>query len=229
MSQSAQGRLHGQGVEALRGLRPAPMPSCSTRPARSPRRRPKVHVRASRFNGWNRTRGAALRGLPGRAFPAPGGAGRGARRRARGTSSTASGMPSVEYLVAHGIASSLDGKRAVIGSEALRRWRTKGWSSGTSSAERIAREARGAFGLCTWRSTAKLVGGIGVDDPLKEGAARGGGRVCARSDSERIVMLTGDHECAAARVARPRRASTEYRGEPACRKTSTPASRRLQR
>lgn len=71
---------------------------------------------------------------------------------------------------------------------------------GDEQRERIARELAG-LSVLYLAVDGKLVGGIGVDDPLKEGAREAVARLRSLG-FRRIVMLTGDHECAAARVAR---------------------------
>ena len=104
----------------------------------------------------------------------------------------------VEYIVAHGIASSLDGKRVVIGSEHFvveDEW----VPISPEQAERVAREAEGLSPLYL-AVDGELVGVIGIEDPLKEGVARAVAELRALG-FERVVMLTGDNERTAARIA----------------------------
>lgn len=104
----------------------------------------------------------------------------------------------VEYLVAHGIASSLGGKRLVIGS---RHFVIE--DEHVPVAAEVDARIQGAFeGLSTLylADGGALVGVIGIKDPLKP-------HVAEAVDSlrglgfERIVMLTGDNERTAARIA----------------------------
>jgi len=104
----------------------------------------------------------------------------------------------VEYLVAHGIASTIEGKRAVIGSEHF-----VVEDEGIAITERQkARIAAGLDGLSPLYLAVdgKLVGAIGIEDPLKEGVA-GAVQDLRRLGFERIIMLTGDNERTAARIA----------------------------
>ena len=104
----------------------------------------------------------------------------------------------VEYIVAHGIASSLDGKRVVIGSEHFvveDEW----VPISPEQAERVAREAEGLSPLYL-AVDGELVGVIGIEDPPKEGVARAVAELRALG-FERVVMLTGDNERTAARIA----------------------------
>ena len=104
----------------------------------------------------------------------------------------------VEYIVAHGIASSLDGKRVVIGSEHFV-VEDEGGPISAQQAERVARESEGLSPLYL-AVDGELVGVIGIEDPLKEGVARAVAELRALG-FERVVMLTGDNERTAARIA----------------------------
>ena len=104
----------------------------------------------------------------------------------------------VEYIVAHGIASSLDGKRVVIGSEHFV-VEDEGVPISAEQAERVARESEGLSPLYL-AVDGELVGVIGIEDPLKEGVARAVAELRALG-FERVVMLTGDNERTAARIA----------------------------
>ena len=104
----------------------------------------------------------------------------------------------VEYIVAHGIASSLDGKRVVIGSEHFvveDEW----VPISAEQAERVARESEGLSPLYL-AVDGELVGVIGIEDPPKEGVAQAVSELRALG-FERVVMLTGDNERTAARIA----------------------------
>ena len=158
---------------------------------------PEVHSVIA-FNGWNRTQVLRFAACLEEHFPHP--VARAVVRAAeRRNLKHRERHASVEYLVAHGIASSLDGKRAVIGSEHFV-MEDEGAVVGDEQRERIARELAG-LSVLYLAVDGKLVGGIGVDDPLKEGAREAVARLRSLG-FRRIVMLTGDHECAAARVAR---------------------------
>ena len=115
----------------------------------------------------------------------------------------------VEYIVAHGIASALDGKRVVIGSEHF--------VVGDEGVE-IAREDRSRIAVATESLSplylavdGELVGVIGVRDPLKAGVAAAIGDLRALG-FERVIMLTGDNERTAARVA-AEAGVTEFRAD----------------
>lgn len=104
----------------------------------------------------------------------------------------------VEYVVAHGVASSLDGKRVVIGSrhfvvedEGVR-----------VSPEQDALIERRTVGLSSLylAVNGELVGVLAIADPIKPGVPEAIARLRALGFSH-IVMLTGDNEVAAARIA----------------------------
>ena len=120
----------------------------------------------------------------------------------------------VEYLVAHGIASSLDGKRVVIGSEHFV-VEDEGVSLTEEQKRRVADETEGLSPLYL-AVDGELIGVIGIEDPLKAGVRE------AIADLrmlgfKRVVMLTGDGERTAARIA-DAAGVTEY-----CPRTSTPS------
>ena len=104
----------------------------------------------------------------------------------------------VEYLVAHGIVSSLDGKRVVIGSQ---HFVVEDESISISSRQmnRIEREFEGLSPLYLGVD-GKLVGAFGIEDPLKAGVADAVDQLRSLG-FERIIMLTGDNERTAARIA----------------------------
>lgn len=104
----------------------------------------------------------------------------------------------VEYLVAHGIASSLDGKRCVIGSE---HFVAEDESVEIAQAVRaeISQKLDGLSKLYL-AVDGRLVGVIGIEDPLKPGVKQALAELHALG-FEHIVMLTGDNANAATRIA----------------------------
>ena len=113
----------------------------------------------------------------------------------------------VEYIVAHGIASSLDGKRCVIGSEHFI-VEDEGVEVGETARALIADTFRGISSLYL-AVDGRLVGVIGIHDPIKPGVPQAVEQL-RRLGFEHIVMLTGDNERAAAPVA-AQAGITEYR------------------
>ena len=104
----------------------------------------------------------------------------------------------VEYVVAHGLASTLNGARVVIGSRHFV-VEDEGVAVGKELHERVNAEMDGLSSLYL-AYDGELVGVLGIEDPLKPGAAE----VVADLRSlgfEHIVMLTGDNLAAAQRVA----------------------------
>lgn len=104
----------------------------------------------------------------------------------------------VEYIVAHGIASSLDGKRVVIGSGHFV-IEDEGVFIDDAQRAKIDAEA-GDLSVLYLAVDGKLVGAIGIEDPLKPDAAESIAQLRGLG-FEHIVMLTGDNERAAARIA----------------------------
>ncbi len=104
----------------------------------------------------------------------------------------------VEYIVAHGIASTLEGQRVVIGSEHFV-VEDEGVAMNARQKARIDHELEGLSPLYL-AVGGKLVGAIGVEDPLKEGVADAV-RQLRELGFGRIVMLTGDNARTAARIA----------------------------
>ena len=104
----------------------------------------------------------------------------------------------VEYVVAHGIASSLDGKRVVIGSKHFV-MEDEHVDVPASVAEKIDEAARGLSTLYL-AVNGELVGALLISDPIKPGVAEAIGTL-RKLGFEHIVMLTGDNEAAAARIA----------------------------
>ena len=104
----------------------------------------------------------------------------------------------VEYVVAHGLVSSLDGMRVVLGS---RHFVMGDEHVQVSDAEReeIRNEMEGLSALYL-AVDGELKGVIGIEDPLKEGAAEAV-RDLRALGFEHIDMLTGDNEQSARRVA----------------------------
>lgn len=104
----------------------------------------------------------------------------------------------VEYVVAHGIASSFDGKRVVIGSKHFV-MEDEHVDVPASVAEKIDESARGLSTLYL-AVNGELVGALLISDPIKPGVAEAIGTL-RKLGFEHIVMLTGDNEAAAARIA----------------------------
>lgn len=104
----------------------------------------------------------------------------------------------VEYIVAHGIASSLDGKRAVIGSEHFV-VEDGGVQVSPDQRKRIEQEINGLSPLYL-AVDGVLVGVLGIQDPLKQGVAQAIAELRSLG-FKRVVMLTGDNERTAARAA----------------------------
>ena len=104
----------------------------------------------------------------------------------------------VEYIVAHGIASTMDGARAVIGSEHFI-MEDEHIEITTRQRNRIAKEL-GHLSPLYLAVDGELVGAIGVEDPLKSGVSEA---VQDLRDLgfDHIVMLTGDNGRTAARIA----------------------------
>ena len=104
----------------------------------------------------------------------------------------------VEYLVAHGIVSTVEGKRAVIGSE---HFVVEDESVIITNRQRarIEKEFEGLSPLYL-AVDGKLVGVIGIEDPLKEGVLQAV-QALRELGFDRIIMLTGDNERTAARIA----------------------------
>lgn len=104
----------------------------------------------------------------------------------------------VEYLVAHGIASSLDGKRVVIGSEHFV-VEDEGVAISPEDRAKVAQATEGLSPLYL-AVDGVLVGVLGIHDPLKEGVSQAVADL-RMLGFKRVVMLTGDNERTAARIA----------------------------
>ena len=104
----------------------------------------------------------------------------------------------VEYVVAHGVASSLEGKRVVIGS---RHFVVEDEGVCVSPEQDALIEQR-TVGLSSLylAVNGELVGVLAIADPIKPGVPEAIARLRALGFSH-IVMLTGDNEVAAARIA----------------------------
>lgn len=105
----------------------------------------------------------------------------------------------VEYVVAHGIATTLHGKRAIIGSEHFI-IEDEGVKLTKTQREVIEREADG-YSAVYLAIDGKLAGVICINDPPREEAAEAV-KLLKKSGIKDVIMLTGDHESAAARVSK---------------------------
>ena len=149
------------------------------------------------FDGWDRTQVLRFSACLEEHFPHP-------VARAVVNAAAEAGLEhrerhaEVEYLVAHGIASSLDGKRCVIGSEHF-----VVEDEGVTIADDVRALIEGKLdGLSKLYLAVDgvLKGAIGIQDPLKPGAPEALAQLRALG-FEHIVMLTGDNANAAARIA----------------------------
>lgn len=149
------------------------------------------------FDGWDRTQVLRFSACLEEHFPHP-------VARAVVNAAAEAGLEhrerhaEVEYLVAHGIASSLDGKRCVIGSEHF-----VVEDEGVTIADDVRALIEEKFdGLSKLYLAVDgvLKGAIGIQDPLKPGAPEALAQLRALG-FEHIVMLTGDNANAAARIA----------------------------
>ena len=105
----------------------------------------------------------------------------------------------VEYVVAHGLASSLDGMRVVLGSRHFVMGDERVHVT-EAQRETIRSEMEGLSSLYL-AVDGELKGVIGIEDPLKDGAAEAM-RDLRALGFEHVVMLTGDNQQSAARIAR---------------------------
>lgn len=149
------------------------------------------------FDGWDRTQVLRFSACLEEHFPHP-------VARAVVNAAAESGLEhrerhaEVEYLVAHGIASSLDGKRCVIGSEHF-----VVEDEGVAIADDVRaliEEKLDGLSKLYLAVDGVLKGAIGIQDPLKPGAPEALAQLRALG-FEHIVMLTGDNASAAARIA----------------------------
>lgn len=104
----------------------------------------------------------------------------------------------VEYIVAHGIASSLEGKRVVIGSKHFV-FEDENAHLGSDAIARVEAEMEGLSPLYL-AVDGEVVGVLGIEDPLKAGVKEAIAQL-HELGFKHIVMLTGDSERTAARIA----------------------------
>lgn len=149
------------------------------------------------FDGWDRTQVLRFSACLEEHFPHP-------VARAVVNAAAEAGLEhrerhaEVEYLVAHGIASSLDDKRCVIGSEHF-----VVEDEGVTIADDVRaliEEKLDGLSKLYLAVDGVLKGAIGIQDPLKPGAPEALAQLRALG-FEHIVMLTGDNASAAARIA----------------------------
>ena len=105
----------------------------------------------------------------------------------------------VEYIVAHGIASSIEGRRAIIGSAHFV-FEDEGAQLESDIKERIESQMQGLSPLYLAVDGA-VVGVLGIEDPLKPGVREAIADLHALG-VKHVVMLTGDSERTAERIAR---------------------------
>ena len=104
----------------------------------------------------------------------------------------------VEYIVAHGIASALDGKRAVIGSAHFV-FEDEHAHLDPETLSRVEAEMEGLSPLFL-AVDGEVVGVLGIEDPLKPGVKESVAEL-RNLGFKHIVMLTGDSARTAARIA----------------------------
>ena len=105
----------------------------------------------------------------------------------------------VEYVVAHGIVSALDGKRVVIGSEHF--VMEDEHIEVTPEQQAIIRDESRGLSPLYLAVDGVLEGVIYVEDPIKPTAAAAVAEL-RKLGFKRLVMLTGDHEFTAERIAK---------------------------
>ena len=105
----------------------------------------------------------------------------------------------VEYIVAHGIASSIEGRRAIIGSAHFA-FEDEGARLESDIKEQIESQMQGLSPLYL-AVDGKVVGVLGIEDPLKPGVREAIADLHALG-VKHVVMLTGDSERTAERIAR---------------------------
>lgn len=115
----------------------------------------------------------------------------------------------VEYVVAHGIASSINGKRCVIGSEHFV-LEDEHVAIPTEELEAIHEKAAGTSPLFLAVDNT-LWGVLYIEDPLKENVAEVVEELRAEG-FKRVIMLTGDNERSARRIA-AETGITEFRAD----------------
>ena len=105
----------------------------------------------------------------------------------------------VEYIVAHGIASSIEGRRAIIGSAHFV-FEDEGAQLESDIKERIESQMQGLSPLYL-AVDGTVMGVLGIEDPLKPGVREAIADLHALG-VKHVVMLTGDSERTAERIAR---------------------------
>ena len=105
----------------------------------------------------------------------------------------------VEYIVAHGIASSIEGRRAIIGSAHFV-FEDESAQLESDIKEQIESQMQGLSPLYL-AVDGKVVGVLGIEDPLKAGVREAIADLHALG-VKHVVMLTGDSERTAERIAR---------------------------
>ena len=105
----------------------------------------------------------------------------------------------VEYIVAHGIASSIEGRRAIIGSAHFV-FEDEGAQLESDIKERAESQMQGLSPLYL-AVDGTVVGVLGIEDPLKPGVREAIADLHALG-VKHVVMLTGDSERTAERIAR---------------------------
>lgn len=105
----------------------------------------------------------------------------------------------VEYIVAHGIASSIEGRRAIIGSAHFV-FEDESAQLDSDIKGQIESQMQGLSPLYL-AVDGKVVGVLGIEDPLKPGAREAIADLHALG-VKHVVMLTGDSERTAERIAR---------------------------
>ena len=105
----------------------------------------------------------------------------------------------VEYIVAHGIASSIEGRRAIIGSAHFV-FEDERAQLDSDIKERIESQMQGLSPLYL-AVDGTVVGVLGIEDPLKPGVREAIADLHALG-VKHVIMLTGDSERTAERIAR---------------------------
>ena len=104
----------------------------------------------------------------------------------------------VEYVVAHGIVTTLHGKRAIIGSEHFV-IEDEGVTLTVEEKSIIEKESEGYTAIYL-AYAGKIAGVICISDPPRD-EAKEAVELLKASGIENVIMLTGDHESAAKRIA----------------------------